>query len=51
MLSIDERQVIMILVFILIGIASAAGIPDAQLMWHWFGSHEFLTILMLIFLA
>jgi hypothetical protein len=43
----------MIIIWALIGIASSVGAfePDSSLIWHWFGHHVLLTILMLIFLA
>lgn len=41
----------MIALWALIGIGNAVGIADCSLVWHWFGAHVVLTILMLIFLA
>lgn len=41
----------MVLVYVLTAILQSLHIPEAVLLWHWFGSHVLLTILMLIFLA
>jgi hypothetical protein len=41
----------MFLIWLLIGIASSAGIADATMIWHWFGHHALITILMILFLA
>jgi hypothetical protein len=43
----------MVLIWVIIGILSNAGVmePDSSLIWHWFGHHVFLTVLMLIFLG
>lgn len=41
----------MLLVYILTWILQGQGVADAVTLWHWFGQHELLTILMLIFLA
>lgn len=41
----------MILVFILTWILQSTGEPDAIALWHWFGSHILLTLILLIFLG
>ena len=41
----------MILVWILTAILQSLDVPVAIALWHWFGTHVILTILMLIFLA
>ena len=41
----------MLPVFIVTWILESLGNPTAIQLWHWFGSHLLLTILMLIFLA
>lgn len=41
----------MIVVFILTAILQSLHVLVATQLWHWFGQHVVLTILMLIFLA
>lgn len=41
----------MFLIWILTAILQSAGVSDAILLWHWFGQHVFLTVLMIIFLG
>lgn len=43
----------MFLIWVLIGICSGAGVlePDSSMLWHWFGHHVILTVLMLVFLG
>lgn len=43
----------MILLWALVGIFSNAGVlePDSSLLWHWFGAHPLLTILIMLLLA
>jgi hypothetical protein len=41
----------MFAIWIIIGIANSVGVADAAPIWHWFGHHVFLTVLMLVFLA
>jgi hypothetical protein len=41
----------MVVVWILTYILQSQGVADAVTLWHWFGQHELLTILLLIFLG
>lgn len=43
----------MFLIWLLTGIFNSANVlqPDSGNLWHWFGHHVIVTILMLIFLA
>lgn len=41
----------MLVVWILTGIMQSLSFAPAVELWHWFGHHVLLTILMLIFLA
>lgn len=41
----------MLLVFLLTWILESQNYEPAVLLWHWFGEHVILTILMLIFLV
>lgn len=41
----------MFLVWLLTGILASLHVVDAMLLWHWFGHHLVLTILMIFFLG
>lgn len=41
----------MFLVWVLTWILESSHVPFAVNVWHWFGHHVILTILMLLFLA
>lgn len=41
----------MLPIWIVTGILSSLNVSEAQSLWHWFGHHVILTILMLIFLG
>lgn len=41
----------MLPIWIIIGIANSVGVQGAAPIWHWFGAHVVLTVIMLIFLA
>lgn len=41
----------MLLVWILTYILQSLGVHDALLLWHWYGQHPVLTVLMILFLA
>lgn len=41
----------MILIWVLTAILQSLGNPTAISLWHWFGNHVLLTILMFIFLG
>lgn len=41
----------MILVVVVTYILAGMGVPEAIALWNWFGSHLWITILMIIFLA
>jgi hypothetical protein len=41
----------MFLVWVLTWILQSLNVPDAVTLWHWFGAHELLTILLILFLG
>ena len=41
----------MFLVWILTWILQGQHVDAAEKLWHWFGQHEILTVLMVLFLA
>lgn len=41
----------MLPIFIIVWILESMGNADAVALWHWFGAHLIITILLLLFLA
>ena len=41
----------MLLVWVLTAILQSCGVPIAITLWHWFGLHPIITVLLILFLA